>query len=115
MKRNNINKESLFSWYSLFLVIAYHLLFLVAALVCRFFGLNDFERVLPFVYSLPASVTILVYLLALIIRQLSKQNPQKKSLQLYQERVHWQGVGALEGIVIVFSFFLVLLLFCIFL
>ena len=115
VKRKRINKDSLFSWYSFFLVVAYHLLFLIAALVCRYSGLNDIERVIPFAYLLPAGVTILLYLWALVIRRLRKRNPLKNSLLLYQRRFHWRAVGSLEGIVLIFSLFLVILLLGVFL
>lgn len=115
VKRKCINNDSLFSWKSFFLVVAYHLLFLAAALICKYSGLNDLERTIPFVYAIPACITIGYYLVALLIKRLRRRNPSKKSLQLFEENIHCRATASLEAIVWVFSFYLVILLLGIFL
>ena len=116
VKRKCINNDSLFSWKSFFLVVAYHLLFLAAALICKYSGLNDLERTIPFVYAIPASITIGYYLVALLIKRPRRRNPsKKKSLQLFEENIHCRATASLEAIVWVFSFYLVILLWGVFL
>ena len=92
VKRKCINNDSLFSWKSFFLVVAYHLLFLAAALICKYSGLNDLERTIPFVYAIPASITIGYYLVALLIKRPRRRNPSKKNHCSYSKKTFIVGL-----------------------